>query len=56
MTASDLVIETHGLTKRCGDRVAVDDLTLRVSRGEVYGFLGQPSFPPTSSTPTWSCW
>ncbi len=35
------VIETQGLTKRYGDTVvAVDDLALRVRRGEVYGFLG----------------
>jgi ABC-type multidrug transport system ATPase subunit len=36
----DYVIETHDLTKRYGDLVAVDRLTLRVARGEVYGFLG----------------
>jgi ABC-type multidrug transport system ATPase subunit len=37
----DLVIETQALTKRYGDSiVAVDDLDLRVRRGEVYGFLG----------------
>jgi ABC-type multidrug transport system ATPase subunit len=38
---SDLVIETRALTKRYGGAiVAVDDLDLRVRRGEVYGFLG----------------
>jgi ABC-type multidrug transport system ATPase subunit len=38
---SELVIETRALTKRYGDAiVAVDDLALRVRRGEVYGFLG----------------
>jgi ABC-type multidrug transport system ATPase subunit len=37
----DFVIETRALTKRYGDAiVAVDDLELRVRRGEVYGFLG----------------
>jgi ABC-type lipopolysaccharide export system ATPase subunit len=37
----ELVIETDALTKRYGDSVlAVDNLTLRVRRGEVYGFLG----------------
>jgi ABC-2 type transport system ATP-binding protein len=36
-----LVIETKDLRKRYGERiVAVDRLTLRVRRGEVYGFLG----------------
>jgi ABC-type multidrug transport system ATPase subunit len=36
----DFVIETHDITKRYGDIVAVDRLNLRVRRGEVYGFLG----------------
>jgi ABC-2 type transport system ATP-binding protein len=39
-TARSLVIETDGLTKRYGHITAVDDLTLRVRKGEVYGFLG----------------
>ena len=34
------VIETTELTKRYGDVVAVDRLTLRVPRGGVFGFLG----------------
>jgi ABC-2 type transport system ATP-binding protein len=34
------VIETHGLTRRFGPRVAVDGLDLRVERGEVFGCLG----------------
>ena len=38
--AEDLVIETHELTKRYGNLLAVDRLTLRLRRGEVYGFLG----------------
>jgi ABC-type multidrug transport system ATPase subunit len=37
---SDFVVETHDLTKRYGDIVAVDHLNMRVRRGEVYGFLG----------------
>src|SRR5215217_5078350 len=36
----DLVIETAGLRKVYGSKVAVDDLTLAVPRGEVFGFLG----------------
>ena len=40
-TNHELIVETNGLTKRYGRRiVAVDDLDLRVRRGEVYGFLG----------------
>jgi ABC-2 type transport system ATP-binding protein len=33
-------IEVEGLTKRFGDKVAVDDFSLRVERGQIYGFLG----------------
>ena len=33
-------IETDGLTKRFGSLTALDDLTITVQTGEVYGFLG----------------
>jgi ABC-2 type transport system ATP-binding protein len=35
-----IVVETRGLTKRYEQAVAVDNLDIRVRRGEVYGFLG----------------
>jgi ABC-type multidrug transport system ATPase subunit len=35
------VIEVSGLSKRYGEFKAVDDLSFRVERGDVYGFLGQ---------------
>jgi ABC-2 type transport system ATP-binding protein len=38
MTTS--VVETHDLTRRYGERLAVDRVSLTVRRGEVYGFLG----------------
>jgi ABC-2 type transport system ATP-binding protein len=34
------MIEVHGLTKRYGDKLAVDDLTFTVRPGVVTGFLG----------------
>ncbi len=34
------MIEVSGLTKRFRDRLAVDDLSFTVQRGEVIGFLG----------------
>jgi ABC-2 type transport system ATP-binding protein len=34
------VVETSGLTKRFGDRVAVDDVDLHVPRGSAFGYLG----------------
>ncbi|MEN9937550.1 MAG: hypothetical protein RLZZ387_4129 [Chloroflexota bacterium] len=37
---SDYAIETTGLRKVYGAKVAVADLTLHVPRGEVFGFLG----------------
>src|SRR5207248_2299314 len=33
-------IETDGLTRKFGERVAVDNLTLRIPVGAVFGFLG----------------
>jgi ABC-2 type transport system ATP-binding protein len=40
MTGPAHVIETEGLTKRFGDRVAVDGVELRVPRGAAFGYLG----------------
>jgi ABC-type multidrug transport system ATPase subunit len=37
---SEFVVETDGLTKRYGGVTAVEDLTMGVRRGEIYGFLG----------------
>ncbi len=37
---SDMVIQTDGLTKRFGKITAVDDLSMEVRRGHVYGLLG----------------
>ncbi len=36
----DLAIQTRGLRKTFGNKVAVEGLTLEVHRGEVFGFLG----------------
>jgi ABC-2 type transport system ATP-binding protein len=36
----DTVVQTHELTKRYGDSLAADSVSLTVRRGEVYGFLG----------------
>ena len=37
---NDLVIRTDGLTKRYGEILAVDDLSLQVPRGRIFGLLG----------------
>jgi ABC-2 type transport system ATP-binding protein len=37
---SQPAIETRGLTRRFGDFTAVDDVTLSIPKGTLYGFLG----------------
>ena len=39
-TALTMVLETSDLTKRYGEHTAVDRLTLRIRRGEIFGLLG----------------
>ena len=34
------MLQIQNLTKRFGDTVAVDDLTLHIAPGEIYGFIG----------------
>jgi len=36
----DLAIDVQGMTKRFGDRTVVNDISLQVHAGEIYGFLG----------------
>ena len=38
--ADDIAIEAKGLTMRFGDFVAVDSVSFRIRRGEIFGFLG----------------
>jgi len=38
--ADDIVIDVEGLTKSFGGRAVVKDLSMRVKRGQIYGFLG----------------
>jgi ABC-2 type transport system ATP-binding protein len=37
---SDAIIETHGLSRRFGSLIAVRDVSLSVTRGEIFGVLG----------------
>ncbi len=39
-TGGEPVIEAEGLTRRFGDFVAVDHVSMRIERGEIFGFLG----------------
>ena len=38
--AGEIAIEAEGLTMRFGDFTAVDDVSFRIERGEIFGFLG----------------
>jgi ABC-2 type transport system ATP-binding protein len=38
--SNEYVVETAGLTKRFGERVAVNDVDLRIPRGSAFGYLG----------------
>lgn len=36
----DLAIQASGLTKKFGEKLAVDNIELAINKGEIYGFLG----------------
>ncbi len=40
MNSADYAIETTDLSRRFGDFVAVDGITLKIPKGHLYGFLG----------------
>ncbi|WP_081026072.1 ABC transporter ATP-binding protein, partial [Ralstonia solanacearum] len=45
----DYAIDVHGLNKHFGDKHVVRDLTMRVARGEIFGFLGPNGSGKTTS-------
>ncbi len=45
----EAVIETRGLRKQFGEKVAVEDLSLAVGSGEIFGFLGPNGAGKTTS-------
>jgi ribosome-dependent ATPase len=62
---AEVAIDAKGLTRRFGDFVAVDHVTLTIERGEIFGFLGSNGcgksttmkmltglLPPTAGTAT----
>jgi ABC-2 type transport system ATP-binding protein len=46
---TDIVLQTCSLTKRYGDTLAVDRLSLEITRGEIFGFLGPNGAGKTTS-------
>jgi len=49
------LIDTENLTRRFGDLVAVDNLTLHVDEGEVFGFLGPNGAGKTTTIRILAC-
>ena len=49
------MIDTENLTKKFGEFTAVDDLTLHVDEGEVFGFLGPNGAGKTTTMRMLSC-
>ncbi len=52
MTHMEAAIVVEHLTKRFGDRVAFDDVSFEVGRGEVFGFLGPNGAGKTTTVRT----
>ena len=51
----DTLIDTENLTKKFGDFIAVDNLTMHVKEGEVFGFLGPNGAGKTTTMRMLSC-
>ena len=49
------MIATENLTRKFGDLTAVDDLTLRVEEGEIFGFLGPNGAGKTTTVRMLAC-
>jgi len=49
LAGGEAVIDVHGLNKSFGDKHVVVDLSLRVGRGEIFGFLGPNGSGKTTS-------
>jgi len=50
-----MMIETENLTRRFGDLTAVDNVTFKVDKGEIFGFLGPNGAGKTTTIRILSC-
>lgn len=37
----ELVLQTNGLTKKYGDKIAVDNVNINIAKGDIYGLIGK---------------
>ena len=49
MNSENWIIDVQGLNKSFGDKLVVDNLSLQVRRGEIFGFLGPNGSGKTTS-------
>lgn len=49
MNSDNWIIDVQGLNKSFGDKLVVDNLSMQVRRGEIYGFLGPNGSGKTTS-------
>jgi ABC-2 type transport system ATP-binding protein len=49
VAVADPVLEVHGLTKRFGGKAVVNQLSMTIARGEIFGFLGPNGSGKTTS-------
>lgn len=55
LLTADVVIQAEGLTKKYGSLVAVDNLSFKVFKGEVFGFLGPNGAGKTTTMKMVNC-
>lgn len=52
LTNGDRALSVHGLTKKFGDRIAFEDVSFEIARGEVFEFLGPNGAGKTTTVRT----
>lgn len=52
MSTNGSIIETQSLTKYYGEQVGIEDLTIQITKGEIFGFLGQNGAGKTTTIRT----
>ena len=50
MSDDKMIIQMQGLTKAYGEKKAVDNLTLNIKKGEIFGLLGPNGAGKTTTT------
>lgn len=45
----EFIVETNNLTKRFGEKIAVNNVSMHIERGDIYGFIGKNGAGKTST-------